>query len=116
MCEWCGAGIDKKLTVHHERELKSITYEIFWIRMVNAAINKYLEENEGKKTYCEVFIERQFKNCLIESKRYYEERAKTEDVECYPHCNSTNLIKRKTKKPVYKCNICKKEFNKLNIL
>lgn len=44
MCEWCGAGIDKKLTVHHERELKSITYEIFWIRLVNAAINEYLEE------------------------------------------------------------------------
>jgi transposase-like protein len=112
MCEWCGND-QQRLVIHHPKEVNSRTYEYIWDKLLIDEINSYLSSNPEKTQWAENYFTKKTKKELKTSVRYYEQKAKKNLTNACPFCGGTNFQARKTMSPKYRCNNCKKTFDKL---
>jgi len=108
-CKWCGNQPETGLTVHHNNH---IDYYKIWYGLINKYLEEMNEKNEEwRMKWDKAWQKDSITKMMNKVKNEIDKEAKSSKVEACPHCDSSQLSKRKEKKPKYYCSNCKKEFD-----
>ena len=109
-CEWCQSE-KAPFSIHHPNEINARTYDYIWNTIVSDHIDKLLEKNPNLRESITLNTELEKKKTLNQKLKKFEKKAKESQIKVCPYCSSSNITCRKTRNPIYKCSVCKKEFD-----
>jgi len=113
-CEWCQRS-DRILSIHHPKGVDSQTYREIWFKLLNEKLDNFINEDKNRLTYANIYLQFKAKRNLIHSKKYFENQARYEFVQCCPKCGSSSYSKRSSTSTLnYKCYQCNARFSKLS--
>jgi len=109
-CEWCQSE-KPPFSIHHPNEINARTYDHIWNTIVSDHVDKLLEKNPNLRESITLHAELEKRKTLNQKLKKFENKAKESQVKICPYCSSSNITRRTTRTPMYRCSACKNEFD-----